>query len=123
MKPPRQRLTDRHAPTVAGGVFFPRVAMPTVFKKETDPRVIDKALNESLPEILDYLMGCLGDDEYMAGGAFSIADIALTTPFVNFAIAGEKIDAQRWPEMAAYVDRIHALPCYAPIVEGDMPKR
>jgi glutathione S-transferase len=118
-----EEYADTKVAVTVAGVFFERVVKPSVFKKETDPRVVDKALNESLPEILDYLTGCLGDDEYMVGGAFSIADIALTTPFVNFAIAGEKIDAQRWPEMSAYVERIHALPCCAPIVEGDMPRR
>ena len=78
-------------------------------------------IETSANKILDYLTPCLGDDEYMVGGAFSIADIAITAPFVNFAIAGEKVDASRWPEIAAYVERIHALPCYAPIVAGDMP--
>ena len=48
-------------------------------------------------------------------------DIALTSPFVNFAIAGETVDAERWPQIAAWVRRIHSLPCYAPIVAGDMP--
>jgi len=56
----------------------------------------------------------------MVGGAFSIADISLASPFVNMAIAGETVDPQRWPEMAAYIDRIHSLPCYAPIVESDL---
>lgn len=104
-------------------VFFQRVVRPSVFKQEPDQKVIDRALNESLPETFDYLTTCLGDDEYMVGGAFSLADIALTSPFVNFAIAGEKVDAARWPEIAAYVDRIHALPCYAPIVAADNPRR
>jgi len=33
------------------------------------------------------------------------------------------VDAARWPAMAAYVARIHALPCSAPIVAGDIPRR
>ena len=76
-----------------------------------------------MPEVLGYLTQCLGEDEFMVGGAFSIADIALTTPFVNFAIAGESVDAERWQKIAAYVERIHSLPCYAPIVAGDHPGR
>ncbi len=104
-------------------IFFQRVVRPNIFKQEPDQAVIDRALGESLPEVFDYLSGCLGDDEYMVGGAFSIADIAITSPFVNFAIAGEKVDAERWPTIAAYVERIHGLPCYAPIVAGDMPRR
>ena len=117
-----EEYADSHLmPTVVGGVFFQRVVMPLVFKQETDESVVEKTLNESLPKILDYLTGCLGDDDFMVGGEFSIADISLTTGFVNLAMAGEMIDAQRWPEMAAYVERVFALPCYAPIVKEEVP--
>ena len=100
-------------------VFFQRVVRPTVFKQQPDERLVEALLAKTIPEVFDYLASCLGDDEYMVGGAFSLADIALTSPFVNFGLAGEKVDAARWPEVASYVERIHALPCYAPIVEGD----
>ncbi len=105
------------------GVFFERVVKPAIFKQETNQAVIDQALKQELPKIFDYLTQCLGEDDFMVGGAFSIADIALTSPFVNFAIAGEKVDAERWPQIAAYVERVHSLPCYAPIVAGDQPRR
>ena len=104
-------------------IFFQRVVRPAVFKQDADEASIEKALTGAIPDIFDYLTDCLGDQEFMVGGAFSLADIALTSSFVNFFIAGEKVDAERWPEIAAYVDRIHALPCYAPIVAGDQPRR
>lgn len=111
---------DTMVATTLAGVFFERFVKPTVFKQETNQTVVDRALNDVMPGIFEYLTECLGDDDYMVGGAFSIADIALTTPFVNFAIAGENVDADRWPRIAAYVERIHSLPCYAPIVAGDL---
>ncbi len=104
-------------------IFFQRVVRPSVFKQDPDEAFIEKTLTETVPEVFDYLTGCLGDDEFMVGGAFSLADIALASPFVNFFIAGEKVDAECWPEIAAYVERVHALPCYAPIVAGDLPRR
>lgn len=116
-----EEYADSMVATTFAGVFFERVVKPSVFKQETDPKIIDFALNKGVPKIMDYLTACLGQDEYMVGGAFSIADIALTTSFVNFAIAGERADAVRWPEVAAYIERIHSLPCYAPIVAGDHP--
>jgi len=100
-------------------VFFQRVVRPTVFKQPTDEKLVDAVLAKTVPDVFDYLARCLGDDEYMVGGAFSVADIAIASPFVNFQLAGEKVDASRWPEVAAYVERVHGLPCYAPIVEGD----
>ena len=113
---------DKIAPTVAGGVFFQRIVMPLLLKQEPNEEVVQNTLNVLLPEILDYLTECLGDDEFMVGGALSIADIAIASPFVNLAIAGEKINVQRHPEMAAYIERILALPCYAPIVDEELPQ-
>ncbi len=114
---------DSKVSLTLAGVFFERVVKPAIFKQETNQAVIDQALKQELPKIFDYLTQCLGEDEFMVGGAFSIADIALTSPFVNFAIAGERVDAERWPQIAAYVERVHSLPCYAPIVAGDQPRR
>ena len=101
-------------------VFFQRVVMPNILKWETNEEVVSLLLEKKVPEVLDYLSGCLGDDEFMVGGELSIADIAITSPFVNFMLAGEKVDANRWPEFASYVQRVHALPCYAPIVKADL---
>ena len=101
-------------------VFFQRVIMPNKLNLETDEEAVAGLLQKAVPRVLDYLSSCLGDNEFMVGGEFSIADIAITSPFVNFMLAGEKVEADRWPEFASYIQRIHALPCYAPIVKADL---
>ena len=117
-----RRVSTKVSTTLAG-VFFERVVKPAIFKQEANQAVIDQALKQELPLIFDYLTQCLGEDEFMVGGAFSIADIAITSPFVNFGIAGESVETERWPQIAAYVERVHSLPCYARIVAGDQPRR
>ena len=77
-------------------------------------------LDSALPKVFDYLTDCLGGEEFMVGGKFSIADIAIASAFVNFALAGETVDTGRWPELASYIKRVHAQPCYAPIVKADL---
>ena len=116
-----EEYADTMVSVTLAGVFFERFIKPTIFKQETNLELVDNALNNVMPGIFDYLAKCLGDDEYMVGGTFSVADISLTSPFVNFAIAGESVNAERWPTIASYVKRIHSLPCYAPIVSGDLP--
>jgi glutathione S-transferase len=59
--------------------------------------------------------------EYLAGGAFSIADISVGTMFVNFDHAGEKLDAKRWPKLSAYVARIHARPSFKAMLDEERP--
>jgi glutathione S-transferase len=39
---------------------------------------------------------------------------------VNFAHGQEKVDAGRWPKVAAYVERIHSRPSYKAIIEEEM---
>ncbi len=50
-------------------------------------------------------------------------DINLSPYVRTVRVALAYVDAERWPGFAAYVERIHKLPCYAPIVAGDMPPR
>lgn len=101
-------------------VFFQRFVRPKFFKEEADEEMIQKALTEEIPPILDYLEGEIGDRAFLVGSHFSIADIAATSPFVNFAHGKEKIDTGRWPKVAAYVERIHSRPSYKPIIEEEM---
>ncbi len=115
-----EEYADTKLGETVAAVFFQRVVRPNVLKQETDEQGVAFLLGTALPRVCDYLTERLGDDEFMVGGEFSLADIALTSPFVNFALAGETIDAARWPAIASYVNRVHSLPCYAPIVKVDL---
>ncbi len=115
-----EEYADTKIGDTVAGVFFQRVIRPTAFKQETDEQLVAHLLDSALPKVFDYLSGCLGGDEFMVGGQFSLADIAIASAFVNFALAGETVDTARWPELATYIQRIHAQPCYAPIVKADL---
>jgi glutathione S-transferase len=99
------------AVTIGPGLFFERV-VKKMMKQAPDEELCKKTLHEKLPPILDHLEKELGDKDYFVGGAFTIADISIGTMFVNFELAGETVDAGRWPKLAAYVKRIHARPSF-----------
>ncbi len=98
-----------------GAVFFERV-VKAMLKQETDEARVKQVLAEGIPPVLDYLEGEIGDRDVLVGTHFSVADIAATSPFVNFAHGQEKVDAGRWPKVAAYVERIHSRPSYKAII-------
>lgn len=100
--------------------FFQRYVQVNFFQQEPDEAACREAIDEKLPPTLDFLEATLGDDEFFVGEHFTVADIALTSPFVNFTLAGEKVDAVRWPKFAAYLERMQSRPAYKPIVEGDL---
>ena len=101
-------------------IFFQRFVRKNFFKEEPDEAIVQNVLENEIPPVLDYLAGELGDDDYLVGNTFSVADIAASTGFVNFRIGGAAVDADRWPTIAAWVDRVFARPAIKPLVEADL---
>lgn len=108
------------AETTGRGFFFERI-VKKIMKGETDEALCQATLTDRLPPLFDYLQSQLGDGEYLAGGAFSIADIAVATMLVNFEHAGGEIDVARWPALAAYVKRIHERPSFKACIDEERP--
>lgn len=103
-------------------VFFQRFFRKRILKQEPDEAVVERAMGVELPEILTYVEGQLGDADFLVENQFSVADIATTTAFVNFAIAGGDFDRERFAKFDDYLGRVFSQPAYKPIVEAEMPK-
>jgi glutathione S-transferase len=108
------------AQNVGGGLFFERV-VKRIMKSQPDESVCQATLTQKLPPLFDYLEKEIGDKQFFAGGAFSIADIAVATMIVNFEHAGEAIDAARWPKLAAFVKRVHERPSFKTCIDEERP--
>ena len=99
--------------------FFERIIKKVLLKQEPDEEKLGPILAEKIPPVFDYLEGELADRDYLVGNVFSAADVAVASPFVNFAVAGESVDAGRWPRLAAYLERIHSRPSFKGVIEGE----
>src|SRR5215471_1393447 len=104
------------APIVGPKIFFQKIAGPAFFKQPTDEVVVNKAINEELPPLFDYLEGQLGTGDWLVGRSFSVADIGVATQFAQAGLAGVSPDSKRWPKLTAYVDRTLARPSFADAV-------
>ena len=100
-------------------LFQERVLGPVFFKREGDEAKVEEALATTLPPYFDYLERELGDNEWLVGNRFSIADLATASQFVNFALGKGQVDAARWPRLAAYVERAHSRPSFKAIIEEE----
>jgi len=98
--------------------FFERLVRPSFLKEEGDDARVAESLEE-LPELYDYLTKVIGDRAFAVGSEFSVADIAIASPFLNFQFAGEKVDAERWPELAKYLEGIFARPSFQAVLAAD----
>ena len=99
-------------------VFRNRVIMPLI-GKPCDETKVARALNETLPPLFDYLESQIEGREWLAGDQLSVADIAIASQCVNFQHGGECVDAVRWPALAAYVEKLHARPSFAGLIERE----
>jgi glutathione S-transferase len=97
-----------------GKVFFNLVVKPRFFKQEPDMAVVDKALADELPPLLDYLEGAIAGP-FLVGSTLSLADIAVAIPFINLEIAERPLDTTRWPKLGRYVAAIVARPSFTGI--------
>src|SRR2546426_10853510 len=86
--------------------LFNQVAIgPSVWGTKTDRSVLDKALSEDVPHVLDFLESQAPGEGFLFG-SLSVADIAIACFFRNAAFARFHIDAARWPKTAAFVARV-----------------
>ena len=99
--------------------FQERVLAPVFFKRDGDEAKVEKALTETLPPYFDYLDREIGDDDWLVGNRFSIADVSTATQFVSFALGKGQVDSDRWPGLAAYVERVSARPSFKAIIEEE----
>jgi glutathione S-transferase len=114
-----EEYADSRLIETLGPVFFQRVVRKNILKQEPDESIVRKKIDEEAPKVFDWLEGQIGDHEWLVGGRFGIADIATASPFVNFGHAGEKVDAKRWPRLAAYLERVHARPSFKALIEEE----
>lgn len=102
---------------LTGVVFFQRIVGPRFMGQPTDEAAVEKAIAEDAPVVFDYLEGQLKDgNEFLVNGALTVADIAVTSQFVNLAHAQFTVDKARWPKLAAYLDRMMARPSFANLI-------
>lgn len=125
---PRQRgrtiWFDEFADTILFGcgqkIFFNRIVAPYFLKRPGDEAAAEAAEKDELPPILDYLETVAPDEgQYLVGDGLTLADIAVAGPFTNFDHLGIRIDRQRHPRTAAYIDRILARPSFSRLIEQE----
>ena len=99
------------APAAGLGIFRP-IFFSMMGGKEPDLETAKASWAEKLPPILDFLEGELGEGDYFAGDAFSIADVAIACVFMQIElVANAPLD--NWPALKAHHERVTARPSIA----------
>ncbi len=101
---------------IGAKIFFPKFIAPRFFNRPADDAAINQAVADDLPPVFDYLESQLGTATALAGGQFSIADIAVGTQLVNLRHAGFGVSAERWPKLARHAAATLERPSFRSIV-------
>lgn len=104
---------------IGAKIFFPKVVAPRFFGRPCDEAAVQKAIDEDLPPLFDYLESQL-DGPFLVGTSLTIGDIGVLSQLVNLAHAGVGVDAARWPKLAAYVAAGHARPSFKACIDEEM---
>lgn len=113
----RARWLEEFADTRMGDVFIWRlfhqvVIRPGALGEPGDTALVERTLRDDVPQVLDYLESQLPAEGFLFGD-LALADVAIATFFRNAAFARFRVDADRWPRTAAFVERVLALPSFA----------
>jgi glutathione S-transferase len=113
----RARWFEEYADTRLGdvfiwGLFYQKIVHPLLWGMPGDQARIERSLAADIPRECDYLEGELPEQGYLFGDAIGLADISIATFFRNAAFAGFEPDRERWPRLAAYVNRALAEDCF-----------
>jgi glutathione S-transferase len=113
------------AAVFTGKLLFQRVVRPILAGTPADEAVVAQAIDKDVPPLLDYVESQVTGRDFVAGGAFSIADIALASQFATAAQARFTADARRWPATARYVSQLLDRPSFRSCLdeEGAMMPR
>lgn len=103
---------------VAGKMFSNRV-VARINGRTPDLDAADQAEREGLPPILDYLEQAVPGAGFIVGDALSVADISVTSPFVNMAYAGFEVSGEAYPRLRAYLDAMLARPSFVAAKAGE----
>ncbi len=114
-----EEYADSKLSDVIGTAFFNRVVKVKLMGGESDEAAVKTALEQELPGCLDYLEGQISDREFFVADRFTTADISVATMLVQLRHAGEKVDATRWPKLAAWFERVVARPSFQACLEQD----
>lgn len=105
---------EEYADTViampAGMDFFRPIIFPLFAGKPSDLEKARQTWHEKFPPLFDYLEGVLDGGDYLVGGAFSLADIAVGCQMTQIDLIAGLPDASRWPALVRHTEAMKARP-------------
>ncbi len=105
-----EEYADSRLMDTCAGLFRERLLKPKMMNQPTDQAVVKDLLDNAMPACLAYLESVVPSDGYLVGSSLSIADVAVTTCFLQARYGDFDVDAKAAPKLRRYLDRAYAAP-------------
>lgn len=109
---------DNELPKGTAAFFFNRIAVK-MMGREPDEAVIQQLRDKVQPQLFDYLEAEIGGKTYLVGDRFTIADIAITSQFIQMMYSGEPLPTESHPNIARYVDHHMHRDTFKQLINND----
>lgn len=115
-----EEFADTSLTACGGKMFYNRIVSPRFFGQPGDEEVARLAETREMPPLLDYLETVVPNPgEFLVGERITLADLAIASPFANFAHCACDRDGSRHGRVFAYVDSILDRPSFRPWIERE----
>jgi len=114
-----EELADSELAHRVGMEVFRPVFFNLASGKAADYESAQKGFANVEDPCLIYLEKQLDGQEWFAGGAFSIADIAVACQLYNLSLVGFDVPAARYPNLAAHLARVSARDSMVSLIADD----
>ncbi len=114
-----EEYADSRLIEMCAGVFQERLLKPKLMKQPTDEARLADILENGLPTCLDYMESVVPASGYLVGNSLSIADIAVTTCFIQAQYGDYDVDGGKYPNLRRYLDAAYKAPLVVKRLESE----
>jgi glutathione S-transferase len=114
-----EEYADSKLVEVCAGLFRERLLKPKMMNEPTDEAMVQNILDNTMPQCLAYLESIAPESGYLVGDNLSIADVAVTSCFIQARYGGFEVDGSVAPKLRNYLDQAFAAPLVVKRLEAE----
>ena len=114
-----EEYADSRLVETCATLFRERLLNPKMFNQPTNEEVVQNVLDNTMPECLAYLETVVPESGYLVGDSLSVADLAVTTCFIQARYGDYDVDGGAAPKLRNYLDGAFAAPLVVQRLEAE----
>lgn len=112
---------ERYADTTLSDIIYKKIFMenvikPAILNQKGNREIVEFAMLNELPPMLDYINQAATENLWIAGDHFSMADIAIVVQLLALKTSGFEISENRWLGIKSYLKKALDRPSFQGVI-------